>query len=87
MGKFKEIVMSEENKEATPVAAPTHTALSVALLPERGWALVVLKYNPLTGYVAPIEYEYVGEGKDYIGERMKIEMIQRGVFNNSNQPY
>lgn len=87
MGKFKELAMSEEVKEETPIPGPTHTALSMALLPEKGWAMVVLRFNPVTGGVAPLEFQYVGEAKDYIIERMKIDTVQRGIFNNSNQPY
>lgn len=92
MGQMKETVLDIETKEETVVAEAspvelTHLALSLAFLPGKGWSLIEIKYNPVTGDVGPLVYSYVGEGKDYIVERLKIDTIARGVFNNSNQPY
>lgn len=61
----------------------THTALSMCCVPGEGWSLVEIKFNPLTGERGPVIKSYTGEGKDYVIERLKIETINKQIFNNS----
>lgn len=83
MSNVKETVMDVETLQEKEASGLTHTALSMCCLPNEGWSLIELKFNPLTGEVGQLVKSYTGQGKDYIIERMKIETVNRRIFDNS----
>ena len=100
MGKVKEKVLDMETNEVHEVEHEvgtepvlTHNAISMAHFPGEGWALIVIKYNPLTGEVGKPEKRRTGEGLAYLKERFKIDAVNSieldglDIFNNSGNKW